>query len=316
MKHLLNPTQIIIFSIILIIGSVSLTSCSSSSDSEDVPPTTQESEEEQIPNETEEEIPIEPEETVFFSKMSYENIVNNIVQGRVEFQFEGNKVIREDGLSADGVLQNFTTYGYDDKGLLKTRIEHTSDGTVEIIEDLNYENDNLSSIRLIRRNRAVPDTLFTSFVYTNNLITRETLNPSRNRLFYSEFTLDANGFITKSDNGIIAEVAIENGAPISKSVIRSDGTDEFQHAYLENTEPTGPFKNFWGSFYGNINNQIIRSNSGLISYEDTVDLPLYIVSVGDQLQREYEFDVDGLPIRLTKTFNSDFISTWQIEYLE
>ena len=53
----------------------------------------------------------------------------------------------------------------------------------------------------------------------------------------------------------------------------------------------------------------------LISYEDTVDLSKYIVSVGSQLQREYEFNSDGLPTRIEKTFDGILSkSIWQIEY--
>ncbi|NAY92257.1 hypothetical protein GTQ34_10025 [Muricauda sp. JGD-17] len=74
MKHLLNPTQIIAFSIILIIGSLSLTSCSSSGDSEDVPPTTQE------PNNNEEPSQPDSDDTDSDDEVSDEDSSCNIIQ--------------------------------------------------------------------------------------------------------------------------------------------------------------------------------------------------------------------------------------------
>ena len=274
-----------------------------------------ESSEKQSENpETEEEPPAETEESILFSKISYENIIDGNLVAIVEFEFEDNKVVREEGLNSDGVLQNYSTYEYNDKGLLETRIFFNSDDSINFINNFSYDDDNLSLIERIRNNVSVPDTVYNIFTYSNNLIEDEFVTSNGSQIFMTKHFLNDDGFIYKSDNGIISEIILEDELPISKSVFRPSRTDEFEHVYLDSPEPMGPWRNFWKSFYGNLNNQIIVQTGGVISHEDTVDLTKYIVSVGTQLQRNYEFNLDGLPIKIEKTFYSNFQSIWSIEY--
>ncbi|PIB29587.1 hypothetical protein BFP77_05380 [Maribacter sp. 4U21] len=293
---------------------ISITTGCSSSDSsikEEIE-ITESSEEQSDNSDSEEEQPTETEESIFFSKIIYENIVDGNLAARVEFQFEENKVVREEGFDAVGMLQNYTTYKYGENGLIQNRTNHNSDGSIRTINNFGYENNKLVSIEIIRNQFS--DIIYTNITYSNDLIENELVDSNGNRLMLSKYYLNDDGFIYKSDNGIPAEITLEDGLPISKIVQYPTNTLEFEHVYLDNPMPKGPWKNFWGKFYGSLNNQIVRSGSGVVSHEDTVDLTKYIVSAGSQLQREYEFDVDGLPIRIEKTFSPTFKSIWEIEY--
>ncbi|MGX1929610.1 hypothetical protein [Flagellimonas sp. 2504JD4-2] len=252
------------------------------------------------------------DESIFFSRISYVNTTNKFY-ARLELMFEGNKVIREEVFNSIDVLQNYNTYQYNEKGLLEKRIYYSADGIVDIINSYSYDSDdNLVLVETIRKNSTL-DTLYTVYTYSDNLIEQETTDKDGNRLMYSQHYLNSEGFIYKTDNGIIAEIALQDGLPISKSVQYPDKTIQFEHVYLDSPLPKGPLKNFWRNFYGKMNNQIIRSGAGVISHEDAVDLPKYIVSAGDQLQQEFEFNSDGLPVKIVKTF--DLIkSVWEIEY--
>jgi hypothetical protein len=272
-----------------------------------------ESNEEQSDNsDSEEEPPSETEESIFFSKIIYENIVDGNLGARVEFQFEENKVVRGEGFGATGVLQNYTTYTYYDDGLLESLTRYNPDDSIRWINNFSYENGNLISIERIRNQFS--DIIYNNITYSNDLIENELVDSNGNRLMLAKHYLNSDGFIYKSDNGIPAEITLEDGLPTSKIVQYPTNTLEFEHVYLDNPLPKGPWKNFWGNFYGSLNNQIVQSGSGVISHEDTVDLTKYILSAGSQLQREYEFDVDGLPIRIEKTFSPTFKSIWEIEY--
>ncbi|NAY92259.1 hypothetical protein GTQ34_10035 [Muricauda sp. JGD-17] len=307
--------QIFQFFLLLLI-SITIGCSNSESSTEEVKGTDQPNEEQSENPGPDEQEPIEPEETVFFAKMSYESFRNGGLVSRVEYQFESNKLVGTQSFRPDGTLNNYKEYEYNESGLLKTRITYDSEGTAEFIESLDYVNGNLSSGRTIRNNRNVPDTLFVTYTYTNNIITAETVfSPPGEVVFYTEYDLDENGNIWRSDNGIVAEVTLENGMPIAKSVFRPDRIDEYEHVYLESPEPKGPLAYFRRSIFGNLNNQIIVWNGNLISYEDNVDLPLYILQVGDQLRVQYEFDSNDLPIRIEKTYNDfDRKTIWQIEY--
>ena len=265
--------------------------------------------------ESSEEQSNEEERSIFFSKISYENFIDNRVAARVEFQFQDNKVVRQEGYNPDGTLQNYSTYEYDEDELLKKLTYYNSDGSINYINNFSYQDKKLSLIERIRNNVSIPDTTYNVITYSNNLIENEFINSIGNRAFSTKYFLNSDGFIYRSDNGNIAEVTLEDGVPISKVVQYSSNTVEFDHVYIENASPKGPWKDFWGNFYGSFNNQIVQNNGGLISYEDTVDLSKYIVSVGSQLQREYEFNSDGLPTRIEKTFDGSLSkSIWQIEY--
>ncbi len=264
---------------------------------------------------TSEEQSNEEGESIFFSRISYENFIDNAVAALVEFQFQDNKVVRREGFTPDGTLQNYSTYEYNENELLKKLTYYNSDGSINYVNNFSYQDKKLSLVERIRNSMSVPDTVYNVITYSNNLIENEFVNSNGIRAFSTKYFLNSDGVIYRSDNGNIAEVTLEGGVPISKVVQYSSNTVEFDHVYLENTSPKGPWKDFWSNFYGSFNNQIVQSNGGLISYEDTVDLSKYIVSVGSQLQREYEFNSDGLPTRIEKTFDRILSkSIWTIEY--
>jgi len=297
-KRLVQISTILI--ILILIG------CSSSDSTfEEENETTASSEEQPVSPESE-------EESVFFSTIVYENFIDDVLVAHVEFQFEGNKVVREEGFNPDGVLQNYSTYEYGENGLLQNRTYYNPDGSVKWINNFSYENNNLISIERIRNH--LSDVIYNNITYSDNLIENELVDVNGNRMALAKHYLNSDGFIYKSDNGILAEITLEDGLPTSKIVEYPTNTLEFEHVYLDSPLPQGPWENFWSNFYGSLNNQIIQSGSGIISHEDTVDLTKYIVSAGSQLQRAYEFDLDGLPIRIEKTFSPTFKSVWKIEY--
>jgi hypothetical protein len=256
--------------------------------------------------------PEKNKEQFFFSKVSYDNIIGGELRATVEFEFDKNKVVVKNGFNASGEQTSTRTYAYNDKGLLIKSTGFNQNGEIDIINTFNYENGNVTSVERIRN--IFMDTIYNVISYSNNLIENELINTKGDRLIFTQHYLNEDGFIYKSDNGITAEINLIEGLPISKKIVYPDNVVEFEHIYLENPIPIGPWKNFWSNLYGNLNNQIIRQTGGVLSHEDAVDLPKYIISAGSQVQREYEFNAEGLPIKIEKTFNNDFKSIWTIEY--
>lgn len=276
----------------------------------------QSTEEQSENSDSEEEPPSETEDSILFSKISYENIIDGNVMARVEFQFEENKVIRQNGFNPNGILQNYSTYEYNNNGLLQKRIKFNADDSIDFINNFSYEDDKLVLIERIQRNLNDSLISYNEITYSGNLIENKFIGSTGTTISTTQYFIDADGFIFKSDNGISAEIILEDGLPKSKIVERPTNVMEFEHTYLNSPLPLGPWKDFWKNFYGSLNNQIVQNSGGLIDYEDTVDMEKYIISVGSQLQRVYEFNSDGLPVRIEKTFSNNFKSIWEMEYQE
>lgn len=256
------------------------------------------------------EEPNEDITTILFSKIYYENIIDDELRARVEYKFEGNKVIELTGFSPDGSLSNRQTYQYNGSQLLEKRNYYDSNGNITSILTYNYDNENISSIEIV----SGTDTVNYIYNYSDDLIEIERVEPSGSRSIWSKYYLNEAGFIYKSENGILAEMVIQDSLPFSKKIVFGDDIEEFEHTYLDSPLPIGPWKVFWSNFYGNMNNQILVQTAGIVSHEDTIDLSKYITFGGRRLQRKYEFNLLGLPIKIEKTFNPSFKSIWYIEY--
>lgn len=258
----------------------------------------------------------EIEEPVFFSQISYDNIFQNEVVSSFVLNFEQNKVIREDVFNPEGTLVNYYINDYNDDGLLEKRTYYNADESVDVKLDFSYNTGKIDLIQEIRiGNREIPDTLFYKITYVGDVIQNEFTDSDDNPLGLITYTLNNEGLIYKSDDGrMTVEGTFLDGIPVSKTIVDLESSTAFDYAYLDSPEPKGPWKTFWGNYYGGFNNQIIARKVGLYAFEYAVDLPKYISKVGDQLSREYEFDAENLPTRITTDFGAGLESIWTLEY--
>lgn len=266
-----------------------------------------------------EEGPQPPEESqTQFTRITYRNFFNDEQTGQFLLTFDNGKMIREELLDNSGAASERVEYQYNPQGMVSRIMRVDAMSNLRNDQLFTYDGDRLTQVESRRYSVSAPDTLYQRAAYSPNTIRVEVRNTQNELQYYNEFYLNAAGVIFRQDNGDV-EVTIEylEGLPVSKTIASSFRNEVVDYVYLDTPEAQAPWNRYWRSIYGSNNNRIVsRPLTGIIDLEDTIDLDAYLVDAGEALQITYEFNPDGLPIRVEKTFGPSLRTVWEIEYSE